>query len=213
MQQNQRVFQLSRHFIGIGDEVRRQITAVKLHAFHNVQFAVQAFGFLNRDDAFIADLIHRFGNHGANLGFAIGRDCADLGNLIIGFDFFGTLFNIAQSRRSRLFNTTFQIHRVHAGGNRFMAFADNCLRQNRGGCGAVTGDIIGARSHFADHLRAHVFKLIFQLDFFGNRYTVFGGARCAKCFIKHNIAAFRAQRHFHGIGKNVDTFQHFIAGF
>ena len=192
MQQNQRVFQLSRHFIGIGDEIRGQITTVKLHAFHNVQIAIQAFGFFNRDNAFIADLIHRFGNHRANFSFAIGRNRADLRNLFIGFHFFRPLFNICQSRCRRLFDTSFQIHRVHAGGNRFMAFSDNRLRQNRGGCGAVTGDIIGARSHFANHLSAHIFKLIFKLDFFGNRYTIFGGARRAKRFIEHNIAAFRA---------------------
>ena len=180
MQQNQRIFQLSRHFIGIGDEVRRQITAIKLHAFNHVQFAFKAFGFFHRNHAFIADLIHRFGNHRTNFGFAIGRDCADLRNFLIGFHFFRALFNIGQCRSGSLVDTAFQIHRVHSGGNRFVTFADNRLCQNGCGCGAVTGHIIGARSHFADHLCAHIFKLIFQLNFFSNRNTVFGGARRAE---------------------------------
>ena len=59
---------------------------------------------------------------------------------------------------------------------------DDGLSQNCCGGGAVAGFVIGAAGDFFDHLRAHVFELVFQLDFFGNGNTVFGDARCAEGF-------------------------------
>jgi crossover junction endodeoxyribonuclease RuvC len=46
------------HFLGIGDKIRRQVTAVKLHTFYNIQFGFQTFGIFNRNNAFIADFFH-----------------------------------------------------------------------------------------------------------------------------------------------------------
>ena len=57
------LFQLGHHLLGIGDEVGRDIAAVELHAFDDFELGVEALGFFDRDDAFIADLRHRFGDH------------------------------------------------------------------------------------------------------------------------------------------------------
>src|SRR3546814_8201830 len=46
----------------VGDEVGRKIATVELHAFDHVQLELDARRFLNRDDAFLADLFHRFGD-------------------------------------------------------------------------------------------------------------------------------------------------------
>ena len=45
------------------DEVGGQVAAVELHAFDDVQFVVsRPLAVFNGDDAFLADLCHRFGD-------------------------------------------------------------------------------------------------------------------------------------------------------
>ncbi len=117
MQQDKRVIQFGSHFVSICDEVRRQVTAVKLHAFNNIQLAVEAFGFFNCDNAFIADLLHGFGNHVTDGNLTIGRNSANLCDLFITFNFLGTFFQIAKSNFDSFVNTALEIHWVHSGGN------------------------------------------------------------------------------------------------
>merc|ERR1711991_752489 len=87
VQQDQAVFQLGGHFVGIGDKVRRQITTVELHAFHNVGLGFQTFVFFNGDDAFVANLLHRVRDLLTDGFFAVGRDGANLRNFVAVFDF------------------------------------------------------------------------------------------------------------------------------
>ena len=61
------VLEFDRHLVCVGDEVRREIAAVELHAFDNVELGFQALGFLYCNNAFIADPLHRLRQHGANL--------------------------------------------------------------------------------------------------------------------------------------------------
>ena len=78
--------ELRDHLLGVGDEVRRDVAAVELHAFDDVELGLEALGLLDRDDALVADFLHRLGDHLADLGVAIGRDRADLGDLVVGGD-------------------------------------------------------------------------------------------------------------------------------
>ena len=83
------VLQLDRHLVGVGDEVGRDIAAVELHALDHVELGLQALGLLDRDDALVADLLHGLGDHAADLVVAVGRDGADLGDLVVGGDLLG----------------------------------------------------------------------------------------------------------------------------
>ena len=80
VEQDVGVFELGNHLVGVGDEVGREVAAVELHAFDDFEFGLGGLGFLDGDDAFVADLLHRFGDHLADRLVAIGRDGADLGN-------------------------------------------------------------------------------------------------------------------------------------
>ena len=82
MQQDQAVFQLGNHLVGVGDEVRAKVAAVELHALDDFGLGVEALVLLNRDDALVADLLHRVGDLLADHIFAVGRDGADLGNFV-----------------------------------------------------------------------------------------------------------------------------------
>ena len=68
------LLELDDHLLGVGDEVGREIAAVELHALDDVELGVEALGLLDRDHAFIADLLHRLGDHLADGAVAIGRD-------------------------------------------------------------------------------------------------------------------------------------------
>ena len=98
-----------------------------------------------------------------------------------------------------------QVHRVHAGGHRLGAFADDRLGQNGRGGGAVAGDVVGLRGDFADHLGAHVLELVRKLDFLGDRHAVLGDARSAEGLVDDDVAALGAERDLHGIGEDVDA--------
>ena len=70
--QDQAIFEHALHAVRIGHEVRRQITAIELHAFDDVQRGLDGLRFFDRDDAVFADLLHGFGNDVADGGVVVG---------------------------------------------------------------------------------------------------------------------------------------------
>ena len=105
-----------------------------------------------------------------------------------------------------------EVHRVHAGGDRLGALADDRLGQNRRGGGAVARDGAGLGGDLAHHLGAHVLELVGKLDLLGDGDAVLGDARRAEALLEHHVAALGAERHLHRIGEDVDAAQHVVAG-
>ena len=66
------------HAVRIGHEIRREISAIELHSFDDIQCRLDRLGFFNRDDAIFADLLHRFGNDVADRGVVVCRNRRDL---------------------------------------------------------------------------------------------------------------------------------------
>ncbi len=141
--QDVRVLELGEHLLGVGNEVRREIAAVELHAFDDVELGFEALGLLDRDDALIADLLHRAGDHLADVALAIGRDRTDLGDLLVGRDLFRARLDVGDDRFDREVDAALQVHRVEAGGHRLVALAHDRLRQHGRGGGAVAGLVAG----------------------------------------------------------------------
>ena len=181
MQEDVGVLELGHHLVGVGDEVGREIAAVELHAFDDVEFGLGGLGFLDGDDAFVADLLHGLGDHVADGLLAIGRNRADLADLLPSdLIFLDVLLEVLDGGRDGHVDAALQVHRVHAGGDVLGAFADDGLGQNRGGRGAVAGEVVGLGGDFAHHLGAHVLELVLEFDFLGDRHAVLGGARRAE---------------------------------
>src|ERR1700736_3359791 len=199
------------HFVGVGDEVGRDVAAVELHAFDDLEFGLERLGFFNCDDALVADLLHGVGEELADFGVAVGRDSADLGDLLVRGDLLGVLDEVGDHRFDGEVDAALQIHRVHAGGNRLGAFPDDRSREHGRGGGAVAGSVRRLGGDFAHHLRAHVLELVLKLDFLGDGDAVLGDARCAERFVEHDVAALGAERHLDGVVENVDTAQHAVA--
>jgi hypothetical protein len=83
------IVELNLQLFGIGDEIGREIAAVELHALHRFKLGCKALGFLDGDNALIADLVHRFGEDPADFVIAIGRDGGNLGDLAVGNNLLG----------------------------------------------------------------------------------------------------------------------------
>ncbi len=212
VQQDDRVFQLDSHLVGVGDEIGAQVATVELHAFDDIGLCFQTFVLFDGDDTFVADFLHRVCDLTADLFFAIGGDGADLCDFVAVGYVTGSGFDRFDDRGSCQIDTALQVHRVHASGNRFHAFFDDGLGQNSRGGGAVTCFVVGPGSNFLDHLCAHVFELVFQFDFLRHGYTVFGDARCAEGFVQNHVPAFGAECDFHRVGEDVYTLEHPVAG-
>ena len=211
MEQDVGVLQLHAHLLGVGNEVGREIAAVELHPFDDVEFRLEALALLDRDHAFVADTLHGLGELCADLGVAIGRDGADLRDLSVGGDLLGFGAQLLDGGGNRLVDTAPQVHRVRASRNRLRAFSDDRLGEHSGGRGAVAGKIGGLRGDLLEHLRAHVLELVFELNFLGDRHTILGNAGPSVGFVEHDIAALGAERDFDRVGENVDAAQHAIA--
>src|ERR1700730_8468031 len=158
------IFHFNAHLVGVGDEVGRDVAAVELHAFDDLKFGLERLGFFNRDDALIADLLHSVGQELADLGVAIGGDGADLGDFLVRGDLLGVLDEVGDHGVHCQVDTTLQVHRIHAGGNRLGAFPDDRRGQHGRGGGAVTGNVGGLRCHLAHHLRPHVLESVLELN-------------------------------------------------
>src|SRR5712671_1058618 len=204
------IFHFNAHLVGVGDEVGRDVSAVELHAFDDLEFCLERLGFFNRDDALVADLLHGVGKELADFNVAIGRNSADLGDFLVRGDLLGVLDEVGDHGFHRQVDTALEIHRVHAGGNRLGTFPDDRSGQHGRGSGAVAGSVGGLRGHFAHHLGAHVLEFVLKLDFLGDGDAVLSDAGCAKRLVEHDVAALGAKRHFHRVVENVDAAQHLV---
>src|ERR1700730_8270188 len=205
------IFHFNAHLVGVGDEVGRDVSAVELHAFDDLEFCLDRLGFFNRDDALVADLPHGVGKKLADFRVAIGRNSADLGDFLVRGDLLGVLDEAGDHGVDSQIDTALEIHRVHAGGNRFGAFPNDGRGQHGRGGGAVAGSVGRFGGHFAHHLGAHVLELVLELDFLGDGDAVLGDAGRAERLVEPDVAALRAKRHFHRVVENVDAAQHLVS--
>ena len=86
------------------------------------------------------------------------------------------------------------------------------MSKDRRRCRAVTGVVVGLGSDFTDHLSAHVFELILEFNFLGNRHTVLGNERPAETAFQNNVTTLRAEGNFHGICQDIDAAHHLGGG-
>src|SRR5207248_10407260 len=168
-------------------------------------------GLLDRDDALIADLLHRLCEHLADLAVAIGRDRADLRDLVIGRDLLRALLDVFDDRVDCHVDAALEIHRVHPGCHRLDTLSHHRVGENGRGGRPVARDRAGLAGHLAHHLRAHVLELVAELDFLGDRYAILGDPRGAVALVENDIAAFGPQGHPDRIGENIDSAQHPLA--
>src|SRR5690606_31694686 len=203
--QDERIFQYGNLLVGVVDEVGRQIAAIELHAFHDVEFVFERLAVFNGDHAFLANLVHGVSNDLADGLVAVGGDGTDLSDFLAGGAGLGQLLQLFNSNSYRLVDTALEVHRVDASGNVLQAFFNDGLCQHSSGRGAVTSVVGGLGSNFLDQLSADVFELVLQFDFLGHGHAVFGDGRSAEGAVEHNIAALGTHGCLDCVGQNIDA--------
>ncbi|OIQ67925.1 hypothetical protein GALL_504940 [mine drainage metagenome] len=212
MQQDVRVVEHGNLLVLVVDEVRRQVATVELHAFDDVELVFQALAVFDGDHAFLADLVHCFGDDVADEFVTVGGNGADLGDFLGVGTRLGGLLQLLDQGVDGLVDAALEVHRVHAGGDVLHAFAHDGLGQHGGGGGAVTRGVAGLGRDFLDHLRTHVLQLVLELDFLGHGHTVLGHGGGAEGALEHHVAALGTQSGLDCVGQDVHAFDHAGAG-
>ena len=215
--ENVGVLERNFHALGVGDEVRREVTAIELHALDDVELRFHRARLFDGDDAVLADLLHRRSDDGADLFIRVGGDGADLGNHVASnrlrelrectANGDAVLIALADDGFNSLVDTALQRSGVRAGRNGLDALAEDGLGQDGGGGGAVASDVRGLRSDFLDELCADVFDRVRELNLLGDGDAVLGDGGRAKLLLNDDIAALGAKCHLHRVGERVDTTQ------
>ncbi len=172
--ENEAVLQHGLHALGVGDEVRRQVAAVELHALDHVQRRLHRLRFLDGDDAFLADLLHGLGQDVADDGLAVGADGPDLGDLGLALGRLRLILQVLDDPGHGGVDAALDVHRVVPGGHQLAALGVDRLGQNGRRGGAVAGDVRGLGRDLLHHLGAHVGQLVFELDLLGDGDAVLG---------------------------------------
>ena len=145
----------------------REVAAIELHALDDLERGLHGLGFFDRDDAVLADLLHRFRDDRADRAVAVGRDGADLGDRVAAHRL-GERLELLDDDLDGLVDAALDFHRVGAGHDVLGALAVDGLREHGRGGGAVAGDVAGLARDLTHHLRAHVLERILQLDLLGD---------------------------------------------
>ena len=205
--QDVRCIHFALHLLGIGYEVRRDIAAVELHTFYDIDSRVGTFGFFDGDNTLFFHFLHSLGDELADFAVVVSRDTGNR------FDFFEVVayflslgFNAFDYFGHGFVDTAFQIHRICAGSYVFQTYVYNRLCQY-GSCGrTVTGIVTCFGGYLFYQLGAHILERVFQFYLFGHRYTIFGDVGCTEFFLDNYITSFGTEGNFNGICQFVYPF-------
>ena len=132
-------------------------------------------------------------------------NCRNLCDCRLVFDFLGNLFEFFDCGFGCELNAFFQNHGVCARGNVFQTVFDDCLCKDRSSSGAVARHVVGLGGHFADNLCAHVFKRVFNLNFFCDSHTVVGDEGSTVRFVENDVSSLGTESDFNCICKSIDA--------
>src|SRR5438552_5476786 len=188
----------------VGHHVGRDVALVELHAVDELQLVLDAARLLDGDDAVLPDLLHRVGDHVADLGIA-GRDRRHLRDLLAIGNLNRLLLDGFDDFVDGLLDADLQQHRVGAGRYVAQPLADDRGGQHNRGGGAVTGDVVGLARDFLDELGPHVLEGVLQLDLLRHRYTVVGDRRGTELLVEYDVTAFGADGNSNRVSDFVDA--------
>ena len=213
MGQDVGVFEDTLHARGVGDEVRREVALVELHALDEFDVGLEALALFDGDHAVLADLVDRLGDDLADLLVLVGGAGADLGDLGRRGDLLGHLLELGDDGLDGLVDTALDLVGIGAGGDVLEAFGEDGLGVDGGGGGAVAGVLGALRGDLLDHLGADVLDRVFDLDLFGDGHAVFGDGGRAEGFFEDHDVPGRPERGADGLGEFVDPAADNLAGF
>ena len=138
--EDERVVHVALHLLGVGYEIGRNVTAVELHTFYNINTCVGAFGFFNSDYALFFNLAHSLGNKLTDFGIIVGRDAGnilDFAHIVVNF--MSLSLDRLNHTSDSLVDTALEVHRIGTGSYVLETGVDDSLSENSSGCCAITG--------------------------------------------------------------------------
>ena len=187
-----------------------EIAAVELHPVHDLKLGLHPLRFLDGDDAFVADLLHRLRDQAADLGLAIRADRADLGGLRLGG-------NRLERRRSSSTSavTALSTPRRTSSGASPAATARPPSRTML--CASTIAVVVPSPasrwswSRLRAELGSDILGFVGKRDLFCDGDAVLGHARRAVALVQQHGAALRTERHLDRIRQHVDAAQQMAA--
>ena len=182
----------------------RDVALVEAHALDEVELHAEGLALLDGDDAVVADLLERLGDHLSRSPCRRPR--------------WRRRWRSAPGRSSTLFecvliestavddrglDALLQDHRVGAGRDVAQALTDHRPREHRRGRGAVTGDVVGLLGDFLDELGADLLVRVLEVDLLGDRDAVVRDRGGAPLLLEDDVAALRAEGDADGVGELV----------
>ena len=210
-EQDERVFQNGFHALHVGSHIRGDVALVELHALDRLDVDAEGLGFLDGNDAFLADDFHGLGDLGANDLVARGNG-ADIGDLLFVLNRDGVSLDGLNDSLGGLLDAATNGQRIRASGDVAQTLGhDNVGEQGCGG-GAVARAVVGLGCGFLHELGAHVLHGILELDFLGNRHAVVGDGGSAIGTLKSDVATLGAKGNLNGVGQLGDASSKAAAG-
>ena len=206
--------QFSFHLFAVSNEVRRDITTIKLHTFYYINCSISTLCFFNSDNTFFTNFSHCISNQFTNNSITVSRNSCYLFNLfVVVTNCLRLRFQVSNNFCYSLVDTSFQIHWISASSYILQTFTNDRLSQHSCSSSTITCNISSFRSYFFHHLRPHVFNWVVQFNFFSYRNTIFSYLWCTEFFFYNHITTFWSQCYFYSVCQCVNAFFHFVSCF
>lgn len=127
--------------------------------------------------------IENAGDKTTNNSISVGRDSGNVVNILRLLNWDSLLLKTDHNFVDSHLNTSSEVHRVHASGNRFAALFENSSSENRCSSCAVTSLIIDLGGDLFDQGSAHVVVAVLELNIFCHSNTVLCDFRRAESTI------------------------------
>src|SRR5579859_6584290 len=197
-----RLLEHALHAVWVGDEVVRDVALVETHALGELELEAERVRLLDGDDAFLADLVHRLGDHLADRRVA-GRDRGGRGDLLLGLHVLGELGELLADPLDGGLDAALERHRVGARGDIAQALADQRLGKNGGSRRAVTGHVVRLLGYFLDELGADLLPRVLELDLLGDGHAIVGDRGGSPLLLEHHVPALGAEGYLDDVGQLV----------
>ena len=198
------VIYLRFHFFGICDHISRCVASIKFHSFFVLNINCKTLTFFYGYHTITSNLIESLRNFRTN-NIIPRRYCCNLCNFFFVFYWLRHLFKLCYNRSHSFFYTFLYYHWVCPLVYFFHTFLSHDLCKQSRSCCPVTCIIVCFTSCFFYKLGTHIFKRIWKVNLFCNRYSVVNNVWSTPFFIKSYIPTLRSQSRYHSFCNGIDT--------
>ncbi len=203
MDQDHGVLQDRFHALGVGHEVRREVTAIELHPLDHFEGGLHRLGLFDGDDSLIADGLHGIGDQFTDTGVIVRRNRRNLGLFLSCFHRPRKFLQGIDRDRCSLVQTALDCYAACTRRNVADAVHEYCMGKDGGGAGAVAHGFAGPFSGLTQHLGAEVFFGVFEIRLSGNRDAVIAYDGSSPFFLNENRFGARTERNAYCIRQGI----------